>query len=132
MRQVFLRESRSEQRHTLKNKIQLKNTRGDNQIQNWNQDFDYLLLVQTDPPFIASVVPWEVVDQHSHVPDKGDQVKIENWLPEMGDLELLDMNGSLLKVYQQSEGNTLRLNLSPGMYLLRSKGSFQSQYLIIH
>ena len=77
MRQVFLRESRSEQRHTLKNKIQLKNTRGDNQIQNWNQDFDYLLLVQTDPPFIASVVPWEVVDQHSHVPDKGDQVKIE-------------------------------------------------------
>ena len=77
MRQIFLRESNSEQRHTLKNKIQLKNTRGDNQIQNWNQDFDYLLLVQTDPPFIASIVPWEVVDQHSHIPEKGDQVKIE-------------------------------------------------------
>ena len=74
MRQVFLR---GEQRHTRKNKIQLKNTRGDNQIQNWNQAFDYLLLVQTDPPFIASVVPWEVVNQHSHVPEKGDQVKVE-------------------------------------------------------
>ena len=77
MRQIFLRESFSEQRHTRKNKIQLKNTRGDNQIQNWNQDFDYLLLVQTDPPFIASVVPWEVVNQHSHVPEKGDQVKVK-------------------------------------------------------
>ena len=77
VRQIFLRESFSEQRHTLKNEIQLKNTRGDNQIQNWNQDFDYLLLVQTDPPFIASVVPWEVVNQHSHVPEKGDQVKVE-------------------------------------------------------
>ena len=77
MRQIFLRESFSEQRHTRKNMIQLKNTRGDNQIQNWNQDFDYLLLVQTDPPFIASVVPWEVVNQHSHVPEKGDQVKVK-------------------------------------------------------
>ena len=78
MRQIFLRQSKNyPHRHTLKNKIQLKNTRGDKQIQNWNQDFDYLLLVQTDPPFIASVVPWEVVDQHSHIPEKGDQVKVE-------------------------------------------------------
>ena len=76
-RQIFLRESHSEQRHTLKNEIQLKNTRGDKQIQNWNQDFDYLLLVQTDPPFIASVVPWEVVKKHRHKPEKGDQVKVE-------------------------------------------------------
>lgn len=70
---------------------------------------------------------WQIYPQPAR-----DQVQIENWLPEMGDLELLDINGRLLRVYQQAEGSTLHLDLSPGMYLLRSKGSSQSQYLVIH
>ena len=76
-KQIFLKDWRGQPRNTLKNEIQLKNTRGKRQIHNWNQTFDYLLLVQTDPPYIASIVPWEVVNQNINIPEKGDQVKIE-------------------------------------------------------
>jgi len=72
MEQIFCKDWRDAPRNTLKDIIQLKNTRG--KIQGWRQTFDYLLLVQTVPPFIASVVPWEVVDQH--IKKTGDQLKI--------------------------------------------------------
>ena len=73
-KQIFLKDWRGQPRDILKNQIQLKNTRGKRQQQNWRQSFDYLLLIQTVPPFIASIVPWEVVDENVEM--AGDQVKI--------------------------------------------------------
>ena len=74
-KQIFLKDWRGQPRDILKNQIQLKNTRGKRQQQNWKQTFDYLLLVQTVPPFIASIVPWEVVNDNVEM--AGDQIKIE-------------------------------------------------------
>jgi len=75
MKQIFLKERGDQPRDTRKNLIQLKNTRGKRQQQKWKQTFDYLLLVQTVPPFIASIVPWEVVNDNVEM--AGDQIKIE-------------------------------------------------------
>ncbi|WP_421752445.1 hypothetical protein [Croceimicrobium sp.] len=60
-----------------------------------------------------------------------DQVQVENWQPEMGDLELRDMKGSLLKVFHYQNGNRLEFDLKAGMYLLRFPKSAESRYLII-
>ena len=51
--------------------IQLKNTRGT--TQKFNKTFDYLLLINTEAPFIAALATWDEV--HKNHTQTGDQIQ---------------------------------------------------------
>tara|TARA_S200000501_G_scaffold341650_1_gene351189 strand:- start:19 stop:708 length:690 start_codon:yes stop_codon:yes gene_type:complete len=62
--------------HTLKNEIQIKNTMSIEQ--NFERTFDFLLLVQTSPPYIAALSDWVTVEENGKRTDG--QIKIERIL----------------------------------------------------
>jgi len=51
--------------------IQLKNTRGSNQV--FKKTFDILLIVQSAPPYLAAIADWDLVNQFHRL--DGDQIK---------------------------------------------------------
>jgi len=77
--------------------IQLKNTRG--VIQNFNKTFDYLLIINTEEPYIAALATWDEVYKKHKL--KGDQIQC---IIESENLNFLT-NKSGLKIINNSKSN---------------------------
>jgi len=79
--------------------IQLKNTRG--VVQNFNKTFDYLLIINTEQPYVAALATWEEVNKKHEL--KGDQIQC---VIESENLKFVTEKSGL-KINDNSESNDL-------------------------
>ena len=88
--------------------IQLKNTRG--VIQNFNKTFDYLLIINTEQPYVAALATWDEVYKKHEL--KGDQIqcviKSEN-------LKFLTKTSGVKINYNSESNNSLKEYMRHGI-----------------
>ena len=88
--------------------IQLKNTRG--VIQNFNKTFDYLLIINTEEPYVAALATWEEVNKKHQL--KGDQIQC---IIESENLKFLTKKSGLKIINNTKSNDSLKEYMRDGI-----------------